>query len=151
MKKTRQEHNDDADLVFELEDFYKMLQNGNPNIAMRTILLIKFQAGLDSATFADDFNFNGYRQIVKYYKTDDHSMWDLDACPIPIKMARVKTHFPHTTFIDRDAVMQLKEYLTWKEATRGKHDASKPLFVTKFGKPIQSTWISRYFCNCFAF
>ena len=43
-----------------LEDFYKMLQNGKPSITMRTIMLIKLQSGMDSSTFTDRFNYEGY-------------------------------------------------------------------------------------------
>ncbi len=131
--------------IMTLEDFYKMIQNGRPSIAMRTIMIIKLQSAMDSATLADRFNYEGYEQIVKYFKTDDHRMWNLDECPVPIRVGRVKTDYSHTTFIDRDALSQLREYLTWKEAKHGKHDASKPLFVTKMGNPIYSEYVSRGF------
>ena len=135
----------DEDSVMTLEDFYKMLQNGRPSIAMRTVMLIKLQSGMDSATLADCFNCEGYPQLVKYFKTADHSSWDLEACPVPIKLVRVKTGVPYTTFLDRDAITQLKEYLTWKEAKHGRQNASEPLFLTKQGCPIHSAWVSQGF------
>ena len=134
-----------SETAMTLENLYKMLQNGRPSLAMRTIIMIKFQSGMDSATFADRFNHEGYSQIVRHFKTDDYSMWNLDACPVPIRVVRVKTDRPYTTFIDRDAVSQLREYLAWKAAKHGRHDASKPLFLTKFGNPIHSEWISKGF------
>ncbi len=69
----------------------------------------------------------------------------MDACPVPIKTVRVKTDMRYMTFIDRDAVSQLQEYLTWKEAKYGKQDVSKPLFLTKQKKPIHSAWVSKCF------
>ena len=128
-----------------LEDFYRMLQTGNPGIMMRTIILIALQSGIDASTFTDCFNHEGYAQLVKHFKTADYSAWDLDACPVPIKMVRVKTDRQYTTFIDRDAVDQLKKYLAWKEANHGRQDASKPLFMTKQNTPIHPMWLSTNF------
>ena len=148
LPKRKNRRGDDApddDDPMTLEDFYKMLQNGRPSITMRAIMLIKLQSGMDSATLADRFNYEGYSQIVKYCKTDDHMSWDLARCPIPIKLGRVKTGVQYTTFLDHDAMAQLQEYLTWKETKYGKQDASKPLFITNRNTPIHSMWISRSF------
>ena len=128
-----------------LEDFYKMIQNGKPSIMMRSIMLIKLQSGMDSSTLADRFNYEGYSQIVKYFKTEDHTMWNLEMCPVPIKLVRVKTRVSYTTFLEHDAIVQLREYLTWKETKYGKQDLSKPLFITTKAMPIRSVWISRCF------
>ena len=141
-RKKRAESAQDDDSVMTIENFYKMLQNGRPGLALRTAMLITFQSGMDAATLADRFNYEGYSQIVKHFKTDDHSMWNLAMCPVPIKLVRVKTIVPYMTFLDHDAIVQLQEYLTWKEAKHGRHDASKPLFRTKQGRPIHSAWLS---------
>ena len=66
-------------------------------------------------------------------------------CPVPIRLVRVKTGVQYTTFLDRDAIAQLQEYLTWKGARHGSQDASKPLFMTKQNTPIHSLWLSRGF------
>ena len=128
-----------------LEDFYKMLQTGTPGIKMKTIMIIKLQSGMDSSTLTDRFNYEGYRQIVKYFKTDDHNSWSLDLCPVPIKTVRVKTGVRYTTFLERDAIAQLQEYLTWKETKHGKQDIAKPLFMTTRNRPISSIWLSTCF------
>ena len=141
-KKNRTEPIQDDDSFMTLEDFYKMLQNGKPNIMMRTIMLILLQSGMDISTFTDRFNYEGYSQIVKHFKTADHAAWNLDTCPVQIKLVRVKTDVLYTTFIDHDAVVQLQEYLTWKEVKCGRHDASKPLFLTTQGTYIRSLWLS---------
>ena len=146
-RKKRSEPVSDEDSHMTLDDFYMMLHNGNPSVMMRTIMLIKLQSGMDSSTFADRFNHEGYSQIVKYFGTDNHKTWSLDMCPVPIKLVRVKTNVQYTTFIDRDAVAQLQRYLTWKETARGKHDPSKPLFMTKHNTPIHSIWLSSGFSD----
>ena len=128
-----------------LEDFYNMLKDGNPGIKMKTVMLIKLHSGTDSSTFADRFNYEGYSQITKHFGTDDHKSCNLEKCPVPIKLVRVKTNVQYTTFLERDAIAQLQRYLTWKDMKYGKHDPSKPLFVTQRGVPIDSAWISRHF------
>ena len=144
-RKKRADPTPSDDSFMTLEDFYKMLQNGKPSITMRTIMLIKLQSGMDSSTFTDRFNYEGYSQITKYFKTDDHTSWNLGMCPVPIRLVRVKTGVQYTTFLDRDAIAQLQEYLTWKGARHGSQDASKPLFMTKQNTPIHSLWLSRGF------
>ena len=131
--------------AMSIEDFYKMLQNGRPFITLRTVMMVMLQSGMDASTITDRFNFEGYGQLVKYFKTEDHTVWNLNMCPVPIKLVRVKTDYQYTTFLDRDAITQLQEYLTWKEAKHGKQDASKPLFLTKQNNPIYGEWVSKGF------
>ena len=147
LPKTRKKRSEPAldDDPMTLEDFYKMLQNGKPSITMRAIMLIKLQSGMDSSTLADRFNYEGYSQIVKYFGTDDHSSWNLETCPVPIKLVRVKTGVSYTTFLEHGAIVQLREYLTWKEAKYGKQNVEKPLFMTKQTTPIHSMWVSKNF------
>ena len=144
-KKKRSESMPDEDVYMTLKDVYKMLQNGNPNIMMRAIILIMLQSGMDVSTLTDRFNHEGYPQLVRYFKTTDHSSWDPARCPVPIKLIRVKTDVSYTTFLDHDAITQLQEYLTWKEAKHGRQDGTKPLFLTKQGRPIHSAWLSKGF------
>ena len=155
-RKKRADLTTDNKPSMSLEDFYKMLQNGKPGIMMRTIMLVKFHSGMDSSTLTDRFNYEGYSQIVRYFKTDDHAMWNLDLCPVPIRLVRVKTGVQYTTFLEHDAIAQLQEYLTWKEMKYDKQDPSKPLFMTKQKTPIRCVriilWLSRSFslkvCRC---
>ena len=67
-------------------------------------------------------------------------------CPVPVRLVRVKTGMAYTTFIDRDAVSHLQDYLRWKESREGRrHDPSEPLFVTRRGAPVGPNWISSRF------
>ena len=129
-----------------LFDLYKMMTAGGMSVMLKAIMMVKFQAGLDASTFADRFNFEAYPQIVKYFGIEDHESWDLSRCPVPVRLVRVKTGMAYTTFIDRDAVSQLQDYLRWKECREGKrHDPSEPLFVTRNGTPVGPNWISSRF------
>ena len=134
-----------------LADLYRVVTAGGMDAMARAVMMAKFQAGLDSSTMADRFNFEAYPQLVKYFGTDDHSAWDLARCPVPVRLVRVKTGMPYTTFLDRDAVTHLQDYLARKEgAGGGRHDADKPLFVTRNGEPVSPTWISRRFSRAAA-
>ena len=144
-RKKRLDPVSDEDSYMTLEDFYRMLQKGKPGIMMHTIMLIQLQSGMDVSTLTDRFNYEGYSQIVKYFKTDNHKSWNLDLCPVPIKLVRVKTNVRYTTFLEHDAIAQLQEYLTWKEMKYGKQDIAKPLFMTKQDTPIHPKWLSSNF------
>ena len=129
-----------------LFDFYKMMTVGNMGVMLKAMMMIKFQAGLDASTLADRFNFEAYGQIVKHFGIEDYEAWDLGRCPVPIRLVRVKTDMAYTTFIDRDAVAHLQDYLRWREFREGrKHDPAKPLFVTRRGAPVGPNWISNRF------
>ncbi len=114
----------------DITEFYKMMTAGKINPLTCAVMMVKFQAGLDSSTLADRFNFYAYKQIAEYCGTPDHEKWDLEKCPVPIRLRRVKTTVKYTTFIDRDALSALKDYLVWKEGLHGPHDPEGPLFTT---------------------
>ncbi len=129
-----------------LFDLYKMMTVGSMDVMLKAVMMVKFQAGLDSSTLADRFNFEAYPQIIKHFGIEDCEAWDLGRCPIPIRLVRVKTGTAYTTFMDRDAVSHLRDYLRWKEFREGKrHDPSRPLFVTRRGAPVGPNWISNKF------
>ena len=144
-KKKRADSTPDDDSFMTLEDFYRMLQDGKPGTMMKTIMLIMLHSGMDSSTLTDRFNYEGYSQIIKHFGTDDHKSWNIDLCPVPIKLGRVKRGALYTTFLERDAIEQLQRYLTWKETKYCKQDPPKPLFVTKQNTPIRENWVSTGF------
>ena len=133
-----------------LVDIYRIMTTSGMDAMTRAVVMIKFQAGLDSSTLANRFNFEGYGQIVRHFGTEDYEAWDLGKCPVPIKLVRVKTNMRHTTFIDRDAVACLRDYLRWKKFRGGPHGRDEPLFVTKMGTPVTPIWVSRRFSGAAA-
>lgn len=133
------------DTEMTLQDFYNLITHGQPTIPLKAIMLIQFQGGMDVSTFADRFNYEGYRQITKWFGTDDHRSWDIGLCPVPLTFVRMKTAHQYTTFIDRDAVQALVDHLSWKEERYGKHNPDDPIFLTNTGTPIRAVWISHQF------
>ena len=130
-----------------LPEFYKMMTVGKMNRLTRAVLMVKFQAGLDRSTLADRFNFHAYAQIAKFCGTKNHREWSLDKCPIPIRLVRVKTGVQFTTFIDRDALAALKDYLAWREENHPSHDPDGPIFITTKGEPVSVEWVSHTFAK----
>ena len=129
-----------------LFDLYKMMTVGSMGVMLKAVVMIKFQAGLDASTLADRFNFEAYPQIVRHFGIEDYEAWDLGRCPVPVRLVRVKTGMEYTTFIDRDAVSHLQDYLRWREFRDGqRYDSSGPLFVTRRGTPVGPNWISSRF------
>lgn len=136
---------DDAELT--IPEFYKMLTYSKIDHTTRAIMMIKFQAGLDASTLADRFNYQAYSQIAKFCNSTNHREWNIDKCPIPIRLVRVKTGVAFTTFIDRDGLSAIKDYLAWREETRGPHKQDGPIFFTSKDVPVQIRWISNTFAK----
>lgn len=149
--------------LITLEDFKTIITDEAIQIIEKAVFLCKFQRGLDSATFADRFNFQVWEQLVKYFGTENPTLWDLKQCPVPIKLTRVKTNYSHTGFLDIDAIMAIQEYLKIRKKRKintlvaknhiekNKLYTSVPtslndgLFVDSTGKPISINWIGRRF------
>ena len=125
--------------IAELMDF---LTTGKPSVTEKAIFLCKFHRGLDVSTLIDRFNYEAWDQIVKWFGSENHDSWDLDKCPVPISLTRIKTDYKHVGFLDRDAIDALQKYLDFRK-TKTKTDIQKgePLFLNKFNKPISYTWM----------
>ena len=150
-----------------LNDLKKILSVNGIQPVEKAVFLCKFQRGLDSATFADRFNFDAWPQITSHFGTDNPDLWDISKCPVPIKLVRVKTNYLHTGFLDVDAIVALQEYLkkridektainlnlqgTRERKTGIKNGNTKPLksnnmlFLDTKGNPISINWIGRRF------
>ena len=125
-----------------LENLQQILTVDNIQPLERAVFLCKFQRGLDSSTLVDRFNFVVWEQLVKHFQSSNPAEWNVKNIPVPIHLARVKTGFVHTGFLDRDAIMTIMKYLNVR------HDMpeiGKALFVNTTKKPITVNWISRRF------
>ena len=134
-----QEMRDEGGLT--LDEWHRMLTEGKPSALLTAVLLVKFQAGLDSSTLADRFNFEAYSQIAKYFGTNNHAAWETARCPVPIRLVRMKTGVRFITFLDADAITAIQNYLDWRIGECGGFDPDGPLFV-RSGRPLKSIWIS---------
>ena len=120
-----------------MEDLLKMLTVGRPSIMEKTVVLCKFHRGLDNSIFVDRFNFEAWSQLVKHFGTEEYMRWDLNKCPVPISLTRVKTGYFHRGYLERDAIDALQNYLVYRFKKIGKAiDVDQPLFVNSLKKPI---------------
>jgi len=132
--------------ALSLSDLMKLLTVGQPSLTEKAVFLVKFQRGLDASTLADRFNFEAWKQICDYFGTEQYQRWDLDKCPVPIRLVRIKTGFNHIGFLDRDAIISLQDYLDYRFSKTGKiMDEKEGLFLNKFNKPISTQWIQNKF------
>ena len=98
-----------------LSDLMKFLTVGKPSIMEKALFLCKFHRGLDRATLADRFNFEALEQLVKYFGSENYNSWDLNKCPVPITLVRIKVDYNHIGCLDRDAVYELQRYLDFRK------------------------------------
>lgn len=147
---SKTKYNNQTELELEqtvsLEDFMKILTVGRPSLLQKGVFLCKFHRGLDSSTLADRFNFEAWAQIVEYFGTENYQNWNLEKCPVPIKLVRIKTSFQHVGFLDIDAISAIQDYLKFrKKKTEKEMKEGEALFVNTFGQPITERWIRKSF------
>ncbi|MCV0372644.1 MAG: hypothetical protein K5793_03725 [Nitrosarchaeum sp.] len=156
---TYSEENESATL--SLQDLKSILVNGKPNPLEQAVVLCKFHRGLDSSTFADRFNFQVWDQLVAWFGHNDYENWDLEKCPVPIRLTRVKTDYTHTGFLERDSIISIQQYLNYRYDkytskcrvmkldegyVKAKNEIMRkgePLFVLKGNLPLTVNWVTR--------
>jgi len=132
------------DTKLSLEDLLKMLTSGRTSILDKAVVLCKFHRGLDNITFVDRFNFEAWEQIVKWFGSDIHMSWDLEKCPVPIILTRIKTGYKHRGFLDRDAISSLQNYLNKRfDQTGTAMKVGEPIFINSIKQPISVEWLMR--------
>jgi hypothetical protein len=139
--------NDQDEIVFTIDDFVNLITLGGASITEKAVMVCKLHRGLDASTLAENFNFYAWEQIVNHFGTEDHTKWDIESqCPVPIKLTRLKANFSHVGFLEYDAIKAIQDYLEYRETSTGeKMSMGKPLFLNKFGRPINPHWISDKF------
>jgi integrase len=137
---------DDDQPSLDLDDLLKMLTIGRPTPAQKAIILCKFHRGLDTSTFVDRFNFQAWEQLVKWFGSEIHTQWDLDKCPVPIRLIRIKTGYSHLGFLERDSIEAIQDYLDIRINKIGRRlEEGEPIFVTPKGGPINVEGLRRMF------
>ncbi len=136
----------ESEQTLSLEDFMKILTVGRPSLLQKAVFLCKFHRGLDSSTLADRFNFEAWPQLVQYFGTEKYLNWDLQKCPVPIKLVRIKTSFQHVGFLDRDAIAAIQDYLEYRKRKTGKDmQEGEAIFLNTFCQPITEKWVRSSF------
>ena len=134
--------------MLTLGDVRRMLTAASPTITEKAAMLCKLHRGLDVSTLIDRFNFEAWGQMARHFGTEDHHTWDLDRCPVPVTLTRLKTGYTHLGFLERDAVAAVQEYLDWRRSRTGRGmSGGLPLFLSSALKPIGSGWVTNAFAR----
>jgi hypothetical protein len=137
---TPEDREDSASL--NLDEMMQLFTVGNPTLVQKSAFLCKFHRGLDTSTLIDRFNFEAWQQLVECFGTENYKKWDTRLCPVPIKLTRIKTTYPHTGFLDKDAIDCLIKYLDVRKKQTGKEMSNdQAIFLTEKKKPIGKEWV----------
>ena len=143
------DHDDISEMIADtvstlsLQDLMELLTTGKPSIVEKGVIICKFQGGMDNSTFADRFNFEAFPQLIKYFGSDQHDSWDLEKCPVPINVTRIKVGFPHICCLDRDSIISLQKALDWRFKKTGlPMKIGQAMFLNSNLKPITNRWVS---------
>lgn len=132
----------EGEASLNLDELMQLFTVGNPTLVQKTALLCKFHRGLDTSTLIDRFNFEAWEQLVSCFGTENYKKWDVNLCPVPIKLTRMKTTYTHTGFLDKDAIDALVKYLDYRKKQTGKEmSEDQAILLTEKKRPITKEWV----------
>ena len=122
----------------------------------RSILLTMVQTGMDASTAARSFSYVAFPQLAKHFGSEDPNKWHLSKVPVRIDLIRPKTDYRYYTFIDKDGVTALKDWLNFRKSSFGpirivptdnpkRLDTSDPIYVTDYNTPIEPEYVTKLF------
>jgi hypothetical protein len=136
----------------------RVLDSAKLSARDRAVVLVKLQSLCDNKVLCGVFNYVAFPQLVKHFGTTDFRTWDERKVPVKVNLVRTKTHYQYFTFLDRDAITALKDWLQYREAHFGKikiHKAenpkllprSDPIFIVRFKevRPLRAVYIATLF------
>jgi len=140
-----------------LDDVRKAVSHRRCSVRDRAIILSMSQSGMDDSTLSEVFNHIAYPQLVKHFGTEDYSSWSLEKCPVKIDLVRPKNGYRYYSFLDRDAISSLKDWLNVRRSWMGNDikihvkvspsrlPKSDPIFLVKGNLPIRAYLVSKIF------
>lgn len=140
-----------------LDQVRKAVSHKGCSVRDRAIILCMVQSGMDDSTLADVFNCVALPQLTKHFATKDHNAWSLEECPVRIDLVRPKNGYRYYSFLDRDAIDSLKDWLNVRLSITGKEivlepskkpnelPRSDPIFIVKDGQQMRAYLVSKIF------
>jgi len=121
--------------VMTLEDVKKLIAPAK--IRDKAMLLILLHSGMRIGEFVDQFNTEEAKSVLKQLREGK--------CPIKINLIASRHNRPqYFTFIGRDAIDALKDYLNWRRGKMGREiKDGEPLFISQEGNPVDRQVIER--------
>jgi hypothetical protein len=133
--------------------FRRVLEAGHLTNRDRALELTMLQGAMDASTLTKVYNFVAYPQFVVHFGSEDPEEWDTGHCPVRIDLVRMKSDYRYYVFEDVDAIDATKVLLRERgplkiyDAKPGLLAKSDPIFVQQGGEPIDSTRVTRVFCE----
>jgi hypothetical protein len=139
-----------------LEMASKVVNLSGITVRDRAVIMVMLQSGMDASTFTKCFNYVGFPQLSQWFCSEAWEKWDGSKAPVQLHLVRPKTDYIYYSFIDRDAVGCVKDYLNYCLSTFGeveihrsseprRLDTSDPIFLTDEGKPVDPYYVSVIF------
>jgi len=121
--------------VMTLEDVKKLIAPAK--IRDKAMLLILLHSGMRIGEFVDQFNTEEVKSVLKQLREGK--------CPIKINLIASRHNRPqYFTFIGRDAIDALKDYLNWRRDETGREiKDGEPLFISQKRNPANRQVIER--------
>ncbi len=107
---------------------------------------------------ANSFNIYAWPQLVEQFGTEDWLRWELNKCPVKIDLVRPKENIGYFTFIDKDAVSCIIDWLNVRynltgtrigtiQSSRRQNErpTSDPIFILRNNHPIKPYFVSHTF------
>ncbi len=136
----------------------KVLDSGKLSVRDRSIVMTKVQSLLDNETLCEVFNYVAFPQLAKHFGGTDFHLWDENKVPVRIDLVRSKTAYVYYTFLHRDAISEMKNWLERRERLFGpiktyaakpkKFARSDPIYAVRYGgemHPLRANYVSRVF------
>jgi hypothetical protein len=120
-------------------------------------VLCVLQSGMDDSTLCQVFNYLAYSQLCGHFKTQNWHEWDIEKVPVRMNLTRPKSNRRFYTFLDRDAVQCLKDWLAVRYSRTGKEirilngtrkdtiQPSDPIFINADGSPMKNYYPGHIF------
>ncbi len=140
-----------------LEMASKVVNLSGLTVRDRAVIMVMLQSGMDASTLTRCFNYVGFSQLSQWFGTEAWQRWDVESkVPVQIHLVRPKTDYIYYSFLHRDAISCLKDYLNFRLSSFGeikirrssdprRLDTSDPIFLTDEGKPIDPYYVSVIF------
>lgn len=107
----------ETDLDIKQEESFKFIEMMRKAMTVkasaleRAVAIIQYQTGVDDSTLTNVFNFVAYYQLCQHFGTENWRNWDSSKIPVLIHLRRPKTGVKFYTFLEKDGIDCLKDWL----------------------------------------
>ncbi|MDG6920952.1 MAG: hypothetical protein JRN59_05425 [Nitrososphaerota archaeon] len=132
-------------------EVWRMVGDGRVPVRDKAMMAVVLTMGLDESTFATQFNYYAYPQIVKMLGAD-RDAWDVKRAPVQVILLRPKTQNRFYGFLPAKALVLLRDWLNVRRDIMGSEvairneggvEVSDPLFVTSKRRAADEAFVAK--------